>query len=291
MQLQRLQEKYVMKALAIPVQTILIIWLVTVLAPCAHGYQNQGGAKEQSHVTRFKDATSRMVPPFASNTASFDSKGAGVCLFDYDNDGRTDVFLTNNANPSILPQFLRNPMNPEGRGVSNSLYHNTGNDAQGVPSFVDVTQEMGLKDLVAIGYGCVAADLDNDGAEDLFVANGLKAVDFSMYGMHIPGFVDIGGFLDPEGIQLPPLFAYDTPKGQLDGEFVVITDPATGRPRGQGRSTLYRNTLIAAGKPGFRDITDEAGDVGGTKVKFPDVPQPPSTFSPALHPHVYSRLL
>lgn len=257
-----------MKSLAIRVELGLLIWVLAASVAYAQNDSGQGGLSV-GRVTRFKNATARMVPTFGSNTASFDSKGAGVCLFDYDNDGRTDIFLTNNANPTILPQFLRNSLNPEGRGVSNSLYHNDGNDPQGVPSFSDVSRETGVRDLFAIGYGCVAADLDNDGAEDLFVANGLKAVDFSMYGMHIPGVVDMGGFMDPEGVQLPPLFAFDSPKGQLDGEFVVATDPATGRQRGQGRNSLFRNTLKDGAKAGFKDITDDSGDIGGTKGKFP----------------------
>jgi hypothetical protein len=81
---------------------------------------------------------------------------AGVALFDYDNDGKLDVFLTNGA---------RMPDLDKGEPVYwNRLYHNLGDW-----KFEDVTERAGLK---GHGYdnGVAAADFDNDGWTDLFVA-------------------------------------------------------------------------------------------------------------------------
>ena len=80
----------------------------------------------------------------------------GVALFDYDNDGRLDVYLTNGAaQPSLLKS---------GPGQWNRLYRNLGNF-----KFEDVTEKAGVQG-VGFDIGVAAADYDNDGFTDLFVA-------------------------------------------------------------------------------------------------------------------------
>lgn len=80
----------------------------------------------------------------------------GVAAFDYDNDGRPDLYFTNGAaSPSL---------NKDGAKHANRLYRNDGRF-----SFTDVTAESGL---AGSGYsmGVAAGDFDNDGNVDLFVA-------------------------------------------------------------------------------------------------------------------------
>jgi hypothetical protein len=80
----------------------------------------------------------------------------GVAAFDYNNDGLTDIFFTNGASiPSLekdAPKFF------------NRLYRNDGG-----MRFTDVTSEAGV---AGAGYsmGAAAADYNNDGYTDLFVA-------------------------------------------------------------------------------------------------------------------------
>lgn len=79
----------------------------------------------------------------------------GVAVFDYNKDGRPDIFFTNGASIETLKK--------DSPKFSNHLYRNDGNGV-----FTDVTKEAGL---TGTGYDiCVAVgDYDNDGFPDLFV--------------------------------------------------------------------------------------------------------------------------
>lgn len=80
----------------------------------------------------------------------------GVATFDYNKDGRPDIFFTNGANIETLKK--------DSPKFSNRLFRNDGNG-----SFTDVTKEAGL---VGTGYdmGVAIGDYDNDGFADIFVA-------------------------------------------------------------------------------------------------------------------------
>jgi hypothetical protein len=80
----------------------------------------------------------------------------GVAVFDYNRDGKPDIFFTNGANLATLKKD-----DPKYR---NRLFRNDGNGV-----FTDVTEAAGL---AGTGFDCGAAvaDYDNDGFPDLFVA-------------------------------------------------------------------------------------------------------------------------
>ena len=80
----------------------------------------------------------------------------GVAVFDYNGDGRPDIFFTNGANIATLKKD-----SPKYR---NRLFRNDGNG-----TFTDVTDASGL---AGTGYdmGVAVGDYDNDGHPDLFVA-------------------------------------------------------------------------------------------------------------------------
>lgn len=80
----------------------------------------------------------------------------GVAIFDYNGDGRPDIFFTNGANVATLKK--------DSPKFSNRLFRN---DGDGV--FTDVTDAAGL---AGTGYdmGVAVGDFDNDGHPDLFVA-------------------------------------------------------------------------------------------------------------------------
>jgi hypothetical protein len=90
-----------------------------------------------------------------------ESMGGGVALFDYDGDGLLDIFLTNGAELDSGTQTW-----PKKRSAkfANRLFRNLGNRR-----FADVTEQAGIAG-TRYSTGVAAADYDNDGHTDLFVA-------------------------------------------------------------------------------------------------------------------------
>ena len=77
--------------------------------------------------------------------------GMGVDAADYDHSGHASIMISNFANQMV------------------SLYHNEGNGL-----FVDEApqSEVGRASLVTLGFACFFFDYDNDGWQDIFVADG-----------------------------------------------------------------------------------------------------------------------
>lgn len=158
-----------------------------------------------------------------------DNRALGVVAADFDNDGWPDIFVANDATPNFLfrnqhqGQFVESAVqlgcalmlsgqaqgsmgvalgdydrngfldlfvaNFEGEG--DTLYQN-----HGPSGFQEVSGMLGLvpSTLPTVGWGTVMADFNQDGHEDLFVANG-----------HIDDGRHIGGDLE----QRPLLFSFD----------------------------------------------------------------------------------
>jgi hypothetical protein len=91
-----------------------------------------------------------------------ETMGSGVALFDYDNDGRLDLFLVNGA---PFGEFVPKGTIPQKSGPQywNRLYHQK---PEG--TFEDVTGKAGLMG-TGYGMGVAVGDYDNDGFEDLYV--------------------------------------------------------------------------------------------------------------------------
>jgi enediyne biosynthesis protein E4 len=119
-------------------------------------------------VEAFVDTTQRLGVNFqyrASHTSRkyiLETMGAGVALFDYDNDGRLDMYLVNGAPLSDPTPKGSVPQKTDSQ-YWNRLYHQK---ADG--TFEDVTEKAGLEG-TGYGMGVAVGDYDNDGFEDLYV--------------------------------------------------------------------------------------------------------------------------
>ena len=84
-----------------------------------------------------------------------ETMGSGCAIFDFDNDGRPDLFFVNGASVPSLQK--KDP------SFSNRLFRNLGDFR-----FVDVTNKAGVQGK-GYGMGVAVGDYDNDGFEDLYV--------------------------------------------------------------------------------------------------------------------------
>src|SRR5438876_1649866 len=96
--------------------------------------------------------------------------GAGVALFDYDNDGDLDVYVIQGTtfDPSQDPRRAKFPPTP-GWKPGNRLFRNLLSET-GKLQFVDVTEKSGVGH-IGYGMGVAVGDYDNDGFQDLYLTN------------------------------------------------------------------------------------------------------------------------
>ncbi|HEX4810590.1 MAG TPA: CRTAC1 family protein [Bryobacteraceae bacterium] len=190
-----------------------------------------------------------------------ETTGNGVAIFDYDNDGRNDIFIANgtrlhSAQEAARPQLYHNDGNGHftdvgakaGFGVSgwqqgvcvgdydndghpdllvtayghNTLYRNRGDG-----TFEDVTEKAKLPVRgIRYGSGCSFVDYDRDGYLDLFVAN---YVDLDLEKTPYPGhgefcvWKDIPVMCGPRGLPLAHNVLYHNNR---DGTFTDVSEAA-----------------------------------------------------------------
>jgi enediyne biosynthesis protein E4 len=148
---------------------LLGILVLTFLTPPVFS-QDSKTASEASVAPagKFSDVTAALGVNFqylSSHTSKkylLETMGSGVALFDYDNDGRLDLFLINAA---PLKDSMPTDATPQKTGPEywNRLYHQKSDG-----TFEDVTEKAGLQG-VGYGMGVAVGDYDNDGYEDLYV--------------------------------------------------------------------------------------------------------------------------
>jgi Tfp pilus assembly protein PilF len=194
------------------------------LAEFVHGTESNAPAEIAVHYT---------AKPLTEATGASN----GVCLFDYDGDGKPDLFIV--AAESGTSRLLRN---------------------LGGGKFEDATERAGLTG-VGAGFGCAAGDFDNDGVTDLAVCetDGVRL-------FHNAGgkFVDVTqkvGITREKGCVGASFVDYDH-DGDLD--LYVTMTPAAGR-----KNKLWRNN----GNSTFTDVSEESGlgvDATGADVAVTD---------------------
>jgi len=134
---------------------------IIVLCYCLFAGSGQEGAKNTDPI-RFRNVARAAGLNFVHENHPTPEKHmietmpGGIAAFDYNGDGRTDIYFTNGA---AIPSLEK-----ESAKYFNRLFRNDGG-----MKFTDVTQEAGV---AGAGYSMAAAagDYDNDGNVDLFVA-------------------------------------------------------------------------------------------------------------------------
>jgi hypothetical protein len=127
-----------------------------------------GALFAQSGPIRFEDATATSGITFTHSFGAeklgslLESTGAGCVWFDYNSDGRPDLFVVSGKPLAreMHPYPLRHP---SAVAPHNHLYRNDGNG-----KFTDVTEQAGVAG-DGFGFAAIAADFDNDGRTDLLV--------------------------------------------------------------------------------------------------------------------------
>lgn len=182
----------------------LVLGSVAALAIVA--VQAPPGGNARSPI-RFKDVAKEAGLEFVhENSASsrkhlIETMPGGVAVFDYDGDGRLDIFFTNGASIPALekdsPQY------------SNRLFRN-----RGEMRFTDVTEATGLR---GTGYSVAAAagDYDNDGDQDLYVGGVHRQVLYRNQGVRFEDVTEKAGLASQGWVVGGAWFDYDS-DGWLD---------------------------------------------------------------------------
>lgn len=140
---------------------LIILVLMLVVCPVASRAADPG-------LPFFTDVTEQAGIQFKHSIGDFklsnivEGTGAGVLVFDFDNDGWMDLyFVTGRWHPDVSDNYGRQL---KGK-LSNRLYRNNRDG-----TFTDVTDKAGVGGR-EFSCGASAADIDNDGDLDLYVLN------------------------------------------------------------------------------------------------------------------------
>jgi tetratricopeptide (TPR) repeat protein len=165
----------------------------------------------------------------ASTSAETVAQNTGVCLLDFDGDGKPDLFLVSTL-----------------KGASR-LLKNLGDG-----NFDDVTAKSGSLTTIAGGLGCAAGDFDNDGHVDLAVceAGGVRLFHNDGNGM-FSDVTDKVGIRREKGCVAPVFVDYDH-DGDLD---LYLTVSSQTTDAGARTNRLWRNN----GNSTFTDVSQETG--------------------------------
>jgi hypothetical protein len=176
---------------------------------------------------------------------------------DYDKDGCVDLFVGRYVkfDPKYRAFYAADnypgPLDYEGE--TNRLYHNNCNG-----TFTDVTDKSGLGAFVGRTMGVTAADYDNDGWDDIYVAND-RTENFLFHNKHDGTFEEVAndtgtafGQNGESTSSMGPVFTDMEGRGLLD---LWVTD-------GHYNRLLHNNA-----KTGFEDIGAETG-VSQTNAQY-----------------------
>src|SRR5687767_13559938 len=110
------------------------------------------------------------APTFAEKAAEYgladEAYSTHAAFFDYDRDGRLDMFLVNNSFRPVSSFGLRNIRHVRNPLGGHKLFHNEG------ARFVDVSEKAGIfGSEIGFGLGVAVGDVNSDGLPDIYVSN------------------------------------------------------------------------------------------------------------------------
>ena len=150
----------------------------------------------------FEDVTAKSGLNFTHDVGTLgrffmpETVGSGAALFDYDNDGRLDIYLIQNGGPKSA--------------AVNRLFHQ-GTDGK----FSDVSAGSGL-DVAGYGMGVAIGDINNDGWPDVLVTEyGGVRLFLNQGGAHFLDVTKSAGLDNPQWATSAAFFDYDR-DGWLD---------------------------------------------------------------------------
>jgi hypothetical protein len=172
--------------------------------------------------------------------------------FDYNNDGRLDLFVVNYLNYSIktaapcVQQGLPAYCSPvDFLGTPNILYRNNGDG-----TFTDVSEQSHISQYVGKGMGLAFADYDNDGFTDIFVSNDT----FENYLLHNNGD---GTFTNVAVLAGVAFNAFGKAIAGMGVDFRDIDN--------DGRPDIFETAMFGEGFPLYKNLGDgQFQEVSGT---------------------------
>jgi len=182
---------------------------------------------------------------------------------DYDKDGCADLFVGRYVKFDPKYRAFYAPTNYPGpldyEGETNKLYHNNCNG-----TFTDVTEKSGIGAFVGRTMGVTAADFDNDGWDDIYVAND-RTENFLFHNKHDGTFEEIGnetgtafGQNGESTSSMGPVFADLEGRGVLD---LWVTDGHYNRLLHNTGAPADRSSSVGlnSGKMSFEDVGAQTG--------------------------------
>jgi tetratricopeptide (TPR) repeat protein len=195
------------------------------LAEFVHGEQSTAPVEIPVHYTQ--QALTKLLAG-AANPANAIGASRGACFFDYDGDGKPDLFVVG------------------AEGGKSRFLHNVGDG-----KFEDATEKAGLGG-IGSGFGCAAGDFDNDEKTDLAVCetDGVRLFHNDGSGK----FTDVTqkvGIRRDKGCITAAFVDYDH-DGDLDLYLTMSPDPSGSA---KSKNKLWRNN----GNSTFTDVSEESG--------------------------------